>query len=286
MPVDRSDERRPSSGFGRGSSKCVRALAASCLAVLLFRAPLHAAEVPVDLELVLAVDISASIGGDEQRLQRQGYVSAFRSTGLSAAIRSGRYGRIAVAYVEWANPTVQKVVVPWRLLDGAAAADQFAAELAAAPLHREFDTSIANALTFSSGLFDGQGYASERRVIDISGDGPNNTGPPVLAARAAVLERGIVINGLPIMTKLSWSGGLYSIEGLDIYFEDCVIGGEGAFSLVVKHKDDFRQAIERKLLREIVRREPATIPVSDADHRQRVDCLAGEKNSGRLIQAK
>ena len=237
----------------------------------------------VDLALVLAVDVSASISTREQRLQRQGYVAAFRSPGVIEAIRSGPMGRIAVAYVEWSGPSYQTIAVPWTLVDGSESAENFASRLEAEPLSREFDTSIAGAIAFSAELLASIPFSANRKVIDISSNGPNNTGPPVVPARDAVLAKGITVNGLPVMVKISWSGGLYSIAGLDFYFEDCVIGGPGAFVVAVKHPDEFKRAIERKLVLEIADRS-GTIHLAALHKRpERMDCLAGEKNSGRLL---
>ena len=237
----------------------------------------------VDLVLVLAVDVSASISAREQRLQRLGYVSAFRSPGVIEAIRSGPIGRIAVAYVEWSGPTYQTVTLPWTLVDGDQSAEDLAARLEAAPLSREFDTSIAGAIAFSASLLAASPFSSHRKVIDISANGPNNTGPPVVPARDAVLAQGITVNGLPVMVKISWSGGLYSIAGLDFYFEDCVIGGPGAFVVAVRHPDEFKRAIERKLVLEIADRSAIIEAAALRRRPERMDCLAGEKNSGRLL---
>ena len=239
-------------------------------------------KMPVDLELVLAVDVSASMDPGEQRLQRNGYVAALRSPKVIDAIRSGPLGRIAVTYVEWGGPTTQIVILPWTLIDGPASAESTASKLAAAPIERVFDTSIANALKFSAGLFANSAFSGERQAIDISGDGPNNTGPPVLSARDAVLGLGITINGLPIMTKIESSGGLYSISGLDTYYSECVIGGPGAFVVVVKRPERFADAIERKLILEVSDIVATNlVPVADVQRTVKVDCLAGEKNSGR-----
>jgi hypothetical protein len=167
------------------------------------------------MALVLAVDVSASISTREQRLQRQGYVAAFRSPGVIEAIRSGPIGRIAVAYVEWSGPSHQTLTLPWTLVDGSESAEDLASRLEAQPLSREFDTSIAGAIAFSAELLASIPFSANRKVIDISSNGPNNTGPPVVPARDAVLAKGITVNGLPVMVKISWSGGLYSIAGLD-----------------------------------------------------------------------
>jgi hypothetical protein len=237
----------------------------------------------VDLALVLAVDVSASISAREQRLQRQGYVAAFRSPGVVEAIRSGPTGRIAVAYVEWSGPSYQTIRLPWTLVDGRRSAEDVATRLEAEPLSREFDTSLAGAITFSAELLATSPFFSHRKVIDISANGPNNTGPPVAPARDAVLAKGITVNGLPVMVKISWSGGLYSIAGLDFYFEDCVIGGPGAFVLAVRDPNEFKRAIERKLVLEIADRSGIIERAAMQKRPERMDCLAGEKNSGRLL---
>jgi hypothetical protein len=243
-------------------------------------------EIPVDLELVLAVDVSASMTRDEQELQRQGYVEAFRSRRVLNAIRSGAHGRIAVAYVEWADEGNQQLVLPWTLVDSADSASRFAEALAAAPIGREFGTSISGAVRFARGQFESNGYAGERQAIDVSGDGPNNLGPPVDGARDAAVADGVTINGLPIMIRLRWGAGLYSIEGLDYYFEDCVIGGPGAFVVVVKSDREFASAIERKLVLEISGGPTATVmPVAAFRRPQRMDCMSGERNGGRLLPA-
>jgi hypothetical protein len=237
----------------------------------------------VDMALVLAVDVSASISTREQRLQRQGYVAAFRSPGVIEAIRSGPIGRIVVAYVEWSGPSHQTITLPWTLVDGSESAEDLASRLEAQPLSREFDTSIAGAIAFSAELLASIPFSANRKVIDISSNGPNNTGPPVVPARDAVLAKGITVNGLPVMVKISWSGGLYSIAGLDFYFEDCVIGGPGAFVVAVKHADEFKRAIERKLVLEIADRSGIVQLAALHKRPERMDCLAGEKNSGRLL---
>ena len=167
-------------------------------------------ELPVDIELVLAVDVSASMDPDELKLQRQGYIAAFRSPELIEEIRSLPLGRIAVAYVEWGDQDTQDIVVPWTLVKDAGGAEQVAAELEAAPLGHAFGTSIAGALTFANAMFQNNGFAGQRRTIDISGDGPNTVGTPVTPTRDAVLAHGVTINGLPIMIRLGWSSGLYS----------------------------------------------------------------------------
>ncbi|MFO1068088.1 MAG: DUF1194 domain-containing protein [Geminicoccaceae bacterium] len=231
------------------------------------------AEVAVDLELVLAVDVSGSMDPEEHEIQRSGYVAALTHPDVVGAIRSGSYGRVAIAYVEWAGPFSQALTVPWRMVEDQASAEALAAELAGAPYARIRGTSISGGLMFAAGLFDGNGYEGFRRVIDVSGDGPNNMGAPVVPSRDAVVERGIVINGLPILVRPS--GGFGTIPELDIYYEDCVIGGPGAFVLPVRNLADITESIRRKLVLEIAGPEP-TVTLA-ATRAPRIDCMIGEQ---------
>jgi hypothetical protein len=249
------------------------ALAAVLWAAVLPRA--WAADMPVDLELILAVDVSRSMDIDEQKLQRDGYVAALTHPEVLAAISQGRHGRIALSYVEWAGPDTQYKVLDWRVIDSPASARSFAAALAQAPIQRFRGTSISNSLVYVAPQFDNNGYAATRRVIDVSGDGPNNMGIPIETAREPVLRAGITINGLPIMIKRP--GGFASISNLDVYYEDCVIGGFGAFLVVVRSVDQFAEAIRRKLVLEIAGRQPQVIPAAATASGSRIDCLIGEK---------
>ncbi len=233
--------------------------------------------IPVDLELVLAVDVSRSMDLDEQELQRQGYLEAITAPEVLQAIRAGAYGRIAVTYVEWAGPAFQQVVVPWRLIEDRASAEAFASALAEAPLVRERWTSISAALLFAAGLFEQSPYRGLRRVIDVSGDGANNIGPPIEPTRDAIVEREIVINGLPIMLEEA-NPGFGSIKELDIYYEDCVIGGPGSFVIPVRSPEEFVPAIRHKLALEVAGGPPLLVPAAAGPPRpRRIDCLIGEK---------
>src|SRR5262249_22952480 len=190
--------------------------------------PAAGEDTPVDLELVLAVDVSGSMDEGERALQRSGYVGAFQHPEVIAAISSGVYGRIAVTYVEWAGPKAQAILIPWRLIDGEANALAFAAALTAAPTWHIHGTSISGALAFASTLFGDNGFAGARLAIDVSGDGPNNMGPPVVPVRDAVVAKGVTINGLPLTLHASpWSSAYGGLDArlLDIYYQDCVIGG-------------------------------------------------------------
>ncbi len=249
-------------------------LAAAALAATWL--PATAQEIDVDLELVLAVDVSRSMDPAEQELQKSGYVAALQHPEVVAAIRAGFLGRIAATYVEWAGPGSQAIIAPWTLIDGPEAASGFAASIAGRSISYLHGTSISGALAYASGLFEGNGFRSTRQVIDVSGDGPNNMGFPVLEARRAVLERGITINGLPIMLHADYFGG-YSIRELDIYYEDCVIGGPGAFLITVENIDRIAEAIRRKLVLEIAGIPPRIERAQFAERAPRIDCLIGEK---------
>jgi len=263
---------------------------ALCIAVLVLletrEQALAQATPRTDLLLVLAVDVSLSMDLEEQRLQRDGYVAAFRDASIWKAIAAGPTGRIAVIYVEWAGPGSENVVMPWTLIDGPQAAETFAAQLAAMPISRARFTSISSALAFSHRLLDASPFEAPRRVIDVSGDGPNNAGVPVLEARDAVLAAGIVINGLPITIKIGGSFSQFDIQNLDQYYANCVIGGPGAFSLPVREREQLVETIRRKLLLEISGLEPGRQPPNQVVRTQApilpqpkppADCLIGEK---------
>ena len=157
------------------------------------------ADEPVDIELVLAVDVSRSVDAREARLQRQGYINAFRDPEVIRAIHSGVVGRIAVTYLEWAGTSPVSVVAGWTMIKDADSALAFADMLGRAPPRSALYTSISNAIDFALPMFDGNGFEGLRRVIDVSGDGPNNWGDLVTTARDRAVAAGITINGLPIL---------------------------------------------------------------------------------------
>jgi hypothetical protein len=256
-----------------------KALLAGVACLSLACGPASAEEMDVDLELVLAVDVSRSMDPAEQDLQKEGYIAGIQHLEVLAAIRSGVLGRVAVTYAEWAGPGSHQVIVPWTLIDGEESAKAFADAIAAQPVSYLHGTSISGGLLFASGLFEENRFRGTRQVIDVSGDGPNNMGYPVLQARASVLDRGITINGLPIMIHSDYVGG-YSISNLDVYYEDCVIGGPGAFLVTVESIDRFAEAIRRKLVLEIAGAAPRIVPAAETNLLQReprIDCLIGEK---------
>ncbi len=210
----------------------------------------------VDVELILAVDISQSMDDDEQKVQRKGYVSALTSPEVLEAIAIGPTGRIAVSYVEWGGDGEQYVIADWQIIDGPETASTFASKVAEAPLRQVQRTSITSALSFSVAMIEENQFFGLRKVIDMSGDGPNNQGGQVTEARDLALSKGITVNGLPLMLK-GTGDGWYHMPNLDHYYEDCVIGGPGAFTIPVHSKDSFADAIRMKLVLEVAGISPS-----------------------------
>lgn len=230
----------------------------------------------VDVALVLAVDVSYSMDIDELALQRTGYIEAFRSRQLHEAIARGAIGKIAVTYFEWAGGNFQFVVKPWTIIDTPQSAIAFAEELGEAPTRRGRRTSISGAIDLGMQLLDQAKVTAIRRVIDISGDGANNDGRPVTAARDEARDKGISINGLPVMLK---QASYFDIDNLDVYYEDCVITGIGAFVIPIRERHQFVDATRTKLVREIAElpADPDGLVRRVQDNRPRTECLAGER---------
>lgn len=255
----------------------------AAFALSLLLAPQAQAAETVDIELVLAVDVSLSMSPDELEIQRRGYAAALTDDRVLEAIAAGVHGRVAVTYVEWAGSTTQHIVVPWTAIATRSDAERFVRQLSAKPPNSARRTSISGALEFGGDLFAESGFRGMKRVIDISGDGPNNQGQPVTGARDALIAQGITINGLPLMTN----GGLssaYDVENLDLYYQDCVIGGPGAFMVPVNDWSQFPEAVRRKLVLELAGGPPqeagdeaAHPPVRLAQAAPGYDCMIGEK---------
>jgi hypothetical protein len=212
----------------------------------------------VDLLLVLAIDISRSIDDDEARLQRQGYIEALTNPRVLGAVRSGQVGAIAVAYVEWAGWEYQRLVIPWTRIAGAADAHRFTDLIAEAPRISMSWTSLSGALSFSLDVLAASPFEGTRQVIDVSGDGVNNSGPPAEMFRDRAVASGITINGLPIINDRPTFGRLPPMP-LDVYYRESVIGGPGAFLIVAEDFNSFGQAVLRKLVREIAMRPDSTV---------------------------
>lgn len=240
----------------------------------------------VDVELVLAVDVSLSMSPMELAIQRDGYAAALVHEQILRVIQDGVHGKIAVTYFEWAGDFMQHVVVPWTRISNETEAQAFVAQMTANPPRSARRTSISGALLFAGKLFEDSGFRGLKRVIDVSGDGPNNQGEPVAEARDAITAKGITINGLPLMTSGGFASS-FDLNDLDVYYQNCVIGGPGAFVIPVNDWVQFPEAIRRKLVLELASvpsawpamtagrsKEP---PVVLAQATPGYDCLVGER---------
>jgi Protein of unknown function (DUF1194) len=256
------------------ANRLVSALAFFLLAgdVLAGGSPLP--ENQLDLALVIAVDVSSSMEGEEQGLQREGFIGAFRSSLVHEAIEKGLHGRIAVTYVEWSGAKDQRVLVPWTIVDSPERAMSFSNQLSYQPIRQAGMTSISGIIDYSRKLFEQLGGDPVRRVIDVSGDGPNNDGRYVTYARDEAVADGVVINGLPIMFKRGAGGA--ELEDLDLYFKECVIGGAGSFVLPLHDPEQFAMVVRTKIMREIARHDDDRAALSPAQLGS-MNCVTGEK---------
>lgn len=205
---------------------------------------------PVDVELVLAVDVSRSVDPEEQEMQFKGYAAAFRDPRMIEAFTGGPVGSIACTLFTWSDWNIQEHLVPWFKLGGAGDSHRFAEAVDAAPRRTHLYTSISGAMDFAAHLF-GQGFEGTRQVVDISGDGVNNSGRDVALARADALGRGIVLNGLAVLDRSPPPVGLMQMQPLDEYYQDRVIGGPGSFVMVAEGFEAFESAVRRKIIREV-----------------------------------
>jgi hypothetical protein len=215
---------------------------------------------------------------EEQVLQRNGYAEAITSEQFINALKSGVTGKIAVAYLQWASYRDFDVLVPWTLIDGPETATAFADKLRKAPYRRAQRTSVSGAIDNSMRQFANNGFDGLRRIIDVSGDGPNNDGRPVEMAREEALAQGVTINGLPLVGIRPFLG-YADIPNLDIYYEDCVVGGDGAFMIAIRDRKAFVDATRIKLVQEIAAPRIGLPPsgVVPAQGREtRINCMIGE----------
>lgn len=253
--------------FLRGATIASAALATARGAVRQARATPPVGAEPVDLELVLAVDVSSSISPEEMELQFRGYAAAFAAEDLARRVSAGPLGAIACTLFTWSDPDQQQILVPWTRLDGAASARGFARAIAAAPRVTGLYTSISGAIDFATSLFGRGGFEGTRRIVDISGDGADNavrTGRTLAEARDGALDRGIVLNGLAILESGPPPRGAFlppPRTPLDEYYRDAVIGGPGSFLVVAEGFEAFAPAVRRKLAREIAHAPPPAPPV-------------------------
>lgn len=268
-------------------------LGAALFAIALWLAPPERAQAQsgsteVDVALVLAVDISYSMDPEELTLQRQGYVEALRSREFHEAVAKGMIGKVAIAYVEWAGSQTFRIIAPWTIVEGPESAAELSSRIAKADIQRAYRTSIASAIDRSVELIETSGLRPLRKVIDISGDGPNNQGRWVTHARDDAVAKGITINGLPILIKRP---GYMDIAELDEYYRECVIGGPNSFVIPIRTIDQFAAAIRTKLVQEIASAPPPArmidietdpdgrmVPVpAQAQERANVSCAVGER---------
>ncbi len=235
-----------------------RALFGALIAVTPWaNAPASPAE-RVDLQIVFAADVSISVDNDEFRLQRDGYVDAITDPHVVEIMRSGPFRSIAVSFIEWSGASEQRLVADWTVIRDAETAEAFANILRAAPRSFIGSTAIGNAIDYAMRRFVESGIDSDRRIIDISGDGDNNNGRPVEYARDDAVAAGVTINALAIINRNPKPGFLAHIHppgGLGEYYRTRVIGGPQSFVLVVEDYSTFAEAITNKLMREIAAAE-------------------------------
>jgi hypothetical protein len=233
----------------------------------------------VDVELLFAVDISYSMDRVEQQMQREGYAQALASPEFQAALKANAYGKIAIAYMQWASYTDQDVLLDWTIIDSPESALAAAEKLRHAPYRRAQRTSISGAIDAGAKLFERNGFDGTRQVMDISGDGPNNNGRLVTQARDEALAQGITINGLPLVGIRQWLGPA-DIKDLDIYYNDCVIGGPDSFMIPITDTKNFVEATRTKLIREVAalpapsQGEPKVQRIETTE--PRISCTVGE----------
>ncbi len=213
----------------------------------------------VDLLLVLASDVSRSVDHQKFMLQRDGYAAAMANRQVLEAIKSGPNGKIAISFIEWSGYGAQKLVIDWTVLDGPAAARKIGDQLAEIPRSFADRTSISGAIDFAAARFATAPYQAPRRTIDVSGDGTNNAGRDVQSARDQALAKGIVINGLVILSErqVPWNAEHTNPPGgLEKYYRDNVVGGPGAFVMVAQDFQSFGKAIIKKMIAEIAAGSP------------------------------
>lgn len=233
---------------------------------------------PVDAAIVLAVDVSGSMDLEELEVQRAGYIAALRHPDLMRIVGALPNRRIALAHFEWAGDVRAGSTVPWTIVDGPAALEGFAAAVEALPIATSRGTSISRAIHHGLDLVAAAEFDAERWVIDVSGDGPNNVGPPVLEARARATAAGVTVNGLPIVLRPS-----QGVDFLPQYYAECVVGGLGAFVMPARSPEELAPAIQRKLFRELIGAvdDPEAAAITRVSDHAPIDCLIGEKRRQR-----
>jgi Protein of unknown function (DUF1194) len=228
-------------------------LCGSAAALLALCSSAPAAPQQVDLKLVLAVDVSGSIDSEEFQLEREGTADAFADPEVLKAIQGGSLGRIAVAMLDFSSPQFDKVLLDWTVIKDKASAMAFSEAIRNSPRTPGRRTSVSSALELGSLLLESseKDILATRRVIDVTGDGPNNDGGPMTEAHDKTIAQGVIVNGLPVMDEMA--NGYF--PELDRYYAGCVTGGRGAFVVVVHSYKDYSQAMRHKLILEISQNE-------------------------------
>lgn len=238
--------------------KMLKRILVACTVVAMFLGAFRPgpalAQDQVDLLLVLAADISRSVDAEKFKLQREGYAAALTNPKFIAAVESVATGRIAICFVEWSGTNAQAVLVDWTLISNLVEAQALARKILDAPRLFMERTGIGAAIDFSMQQFDRSPFKGERRVIDVSGDGTSNIGRDVEQARDDAVARGVTVNGLAILSVVPLPSNpthTHPPGGLLKYYEDNVIGGEGAFALAAETHEAFGRSILSKLIKEI-----------------------------------
>ena len=219
--------------------------------------PLARAAEQTDLVLVLAMDVSRSMDRAKFLLQRQGYAAAISNPQVLNVIKSGPHQKIALCFIDWSGPLEQKLVIDWTIIDGPAAASRFGSLVAQAPRSFYNSTSIGAAINLATARLASSPFEAERHDIDVSGDGTNNAGPDVQSSRDQAVAKGILVNGLVILTDIELAPNPRHTNppgGIEKYYRDNVIGGAGSFVMVAEDYNSFGRAMVKKLIAEIAAR--------------------------------
>jgi hypothetical protein len=230
--------------------RCVLTL----VAMVLTQIPFARAAEQVDLLLVLAMDVSRSMDQAKFQLQRQGYAAAISNSQVLHAIDSGPHQKIAICFIDWSGPFEQKLVIDWSIIDGPAAAASFADLIDKAPPSFYNSTSIGYAIDFAAAKIARAPFEAERHAIDVSGDGTNNAGRDVQFFRNRAVAKGIIVNGIVILTDIQFAQNPVHTNppgGIEKYYRDNVIGGPGSFVMVAEDYNSFGRAMVKKLIAEI-----------------------------------
>jgi hypothetical protein len=242
--------------FRPGMAEAVRTIGCALVlgALILTQAPLARAAEQVDLLLALAMDVSRSMDQPKFLLQREGYAAAISDPQVLNAIKSGAHQKIAICFIDWSSPGEQTLVIDWNVIDGVASATHFGNSIAKAPRSFYNSTSIGGGINFAASQFTKAPFEAERHTIDVSGDGTNNSGRDVQFARDQAVTKGVIVNGLVILTDIQESRNpthTNPLGGLEKYYCDNVIGGFGSFVMVAEDFNSFGRAIIKKLVAEI-----------------------------------